>query len=125
MFVSETTNSGGPPRAGVDQRADVGGARGDKAIERRDDALVLFEHPQAVEVGLRGANQPLFVGGVGRALVEVLLRYRVGGDETDWPRLSVASESTELALALARFASACMICWSRSGASISARRSPL
>ena len=34
------------------------------------------------------------------------------------------AKAIELAFALARSASACMICWSRSGASISARSSP-
>ena len=34
------------------------------------------------------------------------------------------SEAEALALALARLASACMICWSRSGASMTARSSP-
>jgi hypothetical protein len=33
----------------------------------------LFEHAQAVEVGLRGAYQALFVGSVRRALIEILL----------------------------------------------------
>ena len=42
--------------ASVDQRADIGGACGDKPIERGEDALILFEHAQAVEIGLRAAR---------------------------------------------------------------------
>ena len=42
--------------AGIDQRADVGGARGDQPVERRDDALVFLKHSQAVEIGLGGLD---------------------------------------------------------------------
>lgn len=38
-------------RAGIDERADVSGACRHQAVERRDDTLVLLQHPQA-EIGL-------------------------------------------------------------------------
>ena len=44
--------------AGIDQRADVGVARRDEAVERRGDALVLLEHSQALEIGFGRTHQP-------------------------------------------------------------------
>ena len=41
----------------------------------------MLEHAQAIEVGLRRTNEPLFVGGVGGALIEILLRDGVGRDQ--------------------------------------------
>ena len=74
-------NIGGPPPPALINAPMSVVARGYQAIERRDEPLILFKHAQAIEIRLRRANEPLFVRGIGGALIEILLRDGVGFDQ--------------------------------------------
>ena len=76
------TNIGRPAlEPAVDQRADVGVALGDDALERRRDVLEAGEHLQPFDIGLAGVDGGLLVFKVGGALVHVLLGDGVGDDQ--------------------------------------------
>ena len=74
MHVGDDEHRQPGARAGADQRADVGVALGDDAVERRGDRLVAGQRLQPLDVGLAGMDGGLLVGEVGGALVDVLLR---------------------------------------------------
>ena len=113
--------AGGPH---IDQCADVGFARGDDAIERRDQVLEAFLGDQAVDVRLRRLD----LGDIGvqgeSALVDVLLGDGIGAGE----RLpALCADLRELGIGLERRSgrrAPASSCWSRSGVSISASTSP-
>jgi hypothetical protein len=117
--MSETTNIAGRAAAGIDQRADVGVARGDHAVERHGDLLVAGQRFQPLDIGLPELTAAFL-------LERSAVRSSISCAETkfeatsDLRRVSVASDSLALACWLARSARACSNCWSRSGASISA-----
>ena len=67
--------------AGIDQRADVGVARGDHAVERHGDLLVAGERFEPLDIGLAGIDGGLLVGEVGGALVDFLRRNEVRSDQ--------------------------------------------
>ena len=72
--------------AGIDQRADVGVARGDDAVERHGDLLVAGQRLEPLDIGLAGIDRGLLVGEVGGALVDFLRRDEVGRDQRLAPR---------------------------------------
>ena len=72
--------------AGIDQRADIGFARGDHAIERHRDLLVARQRFQPFDIGLTGIDGGLLVGEVGAALVDLLRRNEIRGDQRLAPR---------------------------------------
>ena len=85
--MSETTNIAGPDTAaGIDQRADVGVARGDHAVERPGDLLVAGQRFQPFDIGLAGFDGGLLVVEVGGALVDFLHRDEVRGEQRLAPR---------------------------------------
>ena len=90
---------------GIDQRAEIGVARGDKAVERRGDALVFFQDAKPVEIGLRRSAP------VPSLLAASAARWSRSCFDTApdpmscCPRCNVASASVELACALASSAS--------------------
>jgi hypothetical protein len=67
--------------AGIDQRADVGVARGDHAVEGCCDLLVGRQRLQPLDIGLAGIHRRLLVGEIGGALVDFLHRHEIRGDQ--------------------------------------------
>ncbi|MFK4559963.1 hypothetical protein ABIF95_002493 [Bradyrhizobium ottawaense] len=66
---------------GIDQRADIGVARGDDAVERRGDLLVAGQRFQPLDIGLARIDGRVLVREIGGALVDLLRRDEVGGDQ--------------------------------------------
>src|SRR3546814_10421719 len=66
--------------AGADQRADVSRARGDDAVERRDDAVEALCRAEPVDAGARGVFRSLLGGGIAGLLVDFLLRSRLAAE---------------------------------------------
>ena len=62
----------------VDQRADVGIASGDDAVERRHDPLERFQIAQARYVGGGGIGGRFFRRRIARFFIRILLRDRFG-----------------------------------------------
>ena len=67
--------------AGIDQRADIGVARGDDAVKRHRDLLVAGERFQPFDIGLAGIDGGHLVGEVGGTLIDFLRRNEIRGDQ--------------------------------------------
>ena len=72
--------------ARIDQRADVGVARGDHAVERHGDLLEAGQRLQPLDIGLAGIHRSLLVGEIGGALVDFLHRHEIRSEQRFPPR---------------------------------------